>query len=224
MSAESLNTRVLASQTPRVTVTDTINGNDAWQGLQSKPLPDSGVPSVEDAPPPHQDMEIRASGKPQLDLKLSVTAVDTRQRFGATALVDSGCTASCVDRGFVQAKGLNTKPLAFPHQAWNADGTLNGTIKDYVTLEIEIVDSAGDPHRELIDLPVVNLGKHEIFLGFDWLERHNPSIDWFRGEARAALSKARDLMKRYYDRRHGKAMDYKAGDLIWLEKTNIGST
>ena len=45
-----------------------------------------------------------------------------------------------------------------------------------------------------------------------------------REEARAALTKARDLMKRYYDRHLGKAMDYKAGDLVWLEKTNIGST
>ena len=45
-----------------------------------------------------------------------------------------------------------------------------------------------------------------------------------RDEAKAALVKARDLMKRYYDWYHGKAMDYKAGDLVWLEKTNIGST
>ena len=44
-----------------------------------------------------------------------------------------------------------------------------------------------------------------------------------RDEAKAALVKARDLMKRYYDRRRGKAVDYKAGDLVWLEKTNIGS-
>ena len=45
-------------------------------------------------------------------------------------------------------------------------------------MEIEITDSAGNVHRELIDLPVVNLGKHEIFLGFDWLKLHNPLIDW----------------------------------------------
>ena len=49
-------------------------------------------------------------------------------------------------------------------------------------------------------------------------------MDRVKEEARAALGKAKDLMKRYYDRRRGKAMDYKTGDLVWLEKTNIGST
>ena len=49
-------------------------------------------------------------------------------------------------------------------------------------------------------------------------------MDRVRDEAKATLTKVRDLMKRYYDRHHGKAMDYKAGDLVWLEKTNIGTT
>ena len=44
-----------------------------------------------------------------------------------------------------------------------------------------------------------------------------------REEARAALTKARDLMKRYYDRHRGTAIDYKEGDLVWVEKTNIPS-
>ena len=50
------------------------------------------------------------------------------------------------------------------------------------------------------------------------------AMDRVRDEAKAALIKARDLMKRYYDRHRGKAMDYKAGDLVWREKTNIGIT
>ena len=41
---------------------------------------------------------------------------------------------------------------------------------------------------------------------------------------KATLTKARDLMKRYYDRHHGKEMVYKARDLVWLEKTNIRTT
>ena len=44
-----------------------------------------------------------------------------------------------------------------------------------------------------------------------------------REEARAALTKARDLMKRYYDRHRGTAIDYREGDLVWVEKTNIPS-
>ncbi|KZV89739.1 hypothetical protein EXIGLDRAFT_597567, partial [Exidia glandulosa HHB12029] len=62
---------------------------------------------------------------------------------------------------------------------YNADGSLNGHIKEYVELRIIIRDSAGNEHAERCDLPVANLaGKHDIFLGFDWLEQHNPLIDW----------------------------------------------
>ena len=45
-------------------------------------------------------------------------------------------------------------------------------------LRLDIVDTAGNTHRELIYLPVVQLTKHDVFLGWDWLHRHNPNIDW----------------------------------------------
>ncbi len=33
-------------------------------------------------------------------------------------------------------------------------------------------------HVERIDLAVTNLGKKDIYLGHDWLKRHNPSVNW----------------------------------------------
>ncbi len=33
-------------------------------------------------------------------------------------------------------------------------------------------------HAERIDLAVMNLGKKDIYLGHDWLKRHNPSVNW----------------------------------------------
>ncbi len=35
-------------------------------------------------------------------------------------------------------------------------------------------------HCERIDLAITNLGKKDIYLGHDWLKRHNPSINWER--------------------------------------------
>ena len=32
-------------------------------------------------------------------------------------------------------------------------------------------------HQELIQLSVTNLGNHDLFLGYDQLQKHNPSID-----------------------------------------------
>jgi len=33
-------------------------------------------------------------------------------------------------------------------------------------------------HRELIQLSVTNIGNHDIFLEYDWLQKHNPTINW----------------------------------------------
>jgi len=33
-------------------------------------------------------------------------------------------------------------------------------------------------HQELIQLSVTNLGNHGLFLGYDWLQKHNPTINW----------------------------------------------
>ena len=44
-----------------------------------------------------------------------------------------------------------------------------------------------------------------------------------REEVSAALKPASDLMKAQYDRHWTKAVEYKAGDLVWLNATNIPS-
>jgi len=33
-------------------------------------------------------------------------------------------------------------------------------------------------YQELIQLLVTNLGNHDLFLGYDWLQKHNPTINW----------------------------------------------
>jgi len=33
-------------------------------------------------------------------------------------------------------------------------------------------------HEELIQLSVTNIGNHDIFLGYNWLQKHNPTINW----------------------------------------------
>ncbi len=33
-------------------------------------------------------------------------------------------------------------------------------------------------HTERIDLAITNLGKQDVYLGHDWLKRHNPSVNW----------------------------------------------
>ncbi len=68
--------------------------------------------------------------------------------------------------------------MLIPIPVYNADGTRNqgGDITEFVELSMMIGE-----HRERIDLAVTNLGKKDIYLGHDWLKRHNPSVNWERG-------------------------------------------
>ncbi|KAF8664857.1 hypothetical protein AX16_000670, partial [Volvariella volvacea WC 439] len=62
---------------------------------------------------------------------------------------------------------------------YNADGSANksGAIREFVAVEMQIGN-----HCETIDLAVVNLGSTNVFIGFEWLIKHNPMIDWQTGD------------------------------------------
>ena len=63
-------------------------------------------------------------------------------------------------------------PLAIP--VYNVDSTLNknGSIKEFATLQLTIND-----YYKHIDFAIIELGDIDLFLGYDWLKIHNPSID-----------------------------------------------
>ena len=63
--------------------------------------------------------------------------------------------------------------------ARNVDGTLNktGTITSYVDLRVEIDGRIMDEQ-----LLVTGLGNQRIILGFPWLNKYNPDINWKTGE------------------------------------------
>jgi hypothetical protein len=64
-------------------------------------------------------------------------------------------------------------------KAYNVDGTENkwGTINAYVNLEFSLGKRKFKEH-----FYVTGLGKQRIILGFPWLHKHNPIIDWKKGE------------------------------------------
>ena len=110
-----------------------------------------------------------------LTVPAQLSTLDDQPQFSLCALVDSGCTGSSIDAGYVQAKGLNTQPLSRPVSVYNTDGTLNNSrsITHTVTLRLTI-----GQHSEHITFGVTNLGKSDLFLGHEWLKYHNPTIDW----------------------------------------------
>ena len=58
-------------------------------------------------------------------------------------------------------------------EVFNADGTKNKEITWYALLEVKI-----NRHKEQIDVAVTDLNGTDIFLGYNWLVKHNPEVNW----------------------------------------------
>ena len=65
---------------------------------------------------------------------------DIPDSIDAHALIDSGCTGSCIDSGFVKNCSIPTTQYIWPQPVYNADGMSNDAslITDYVELEMYI--------------------------------------------------------------------------------------
>jgi len=117
---------------------------------------------------------LRKMGNKQLNVQVKLQTIDTYRTFYKQALVNLGSSSSCISRKFIKENLIDTRPLPFPITYYNADGSTN---KDRsVTKVVEMNMTIGD-HQELIQLSVTNLGNHDLFLGYDWLQKHNPTIN-----------------------------------------------
>ena len=56
-------------------------------------------------------------------------------------------------------------------EIFNADRTKNREVTQYTLLEVEI-----NRHKEDIDVAATDLNGIDIFLGYDWLVKHNPEV------------------------------------------------
>ena len=121
---------------------------------------------------PERTLYIWSSTGKQLDLFLTIK---TDQGFINThVLIDSKCTELCIDSSFVKNNKIKTYPFKNPFSVFNTNSTSNdeGLLKNYVELELSVKE-----HSEIICLTVTTLVSSNIFLGYDWLTKHNSKID-----------------------------------------------
>jgi hypothetical protein len=92
-------------------------------------------------------------------------------------LIDSGAGGLFIDQNYT--KNFDINYLDEPVKAYNVDGTENkqGTINAYVNLEFSL---GKQKFKERFY--VTGLEKQRIILGFPWLHKYNPIIDWKKGE------------------------------------------
>ena len=98
------------------------------------------------------------------------------KKLKVKALVDSRCTHTGIDKQLVKDKRTQTKLINFLFEVFNADGTKNGEVTKVVPPEIEI-----NGHKKILEAAVIDLDETDMFLGHDWLIKHNSEVNWKNG-------------------------------------------
>ena len=113
--------------------------------------------------------------KKELNVQANVKTKNCK-KLEVKALVDSGCTHTGIDKQLVKNKRIQTKSINFSFKVFNANGTKNGEVTRVAPLEIEI-----NGHKETLEAAVTDLDGTDMFLGHDWLVKHNLEVNWRNG-------------------------------------------
>ena len=100
----------------------------------------------------------------------------SRHEIGRKALVDSECTYMGIDKQLVKEKQIKIEPMNRSFRVFNTDRTKNEEVTRFVLLELEI-----NRHIEKIDIVVTDLNSINMFLGYNWLIKYNPEVNWGKG-------------------------------------------
>jgi len=95
------------------------------------------------------------------------------KKLKVKALVDSGYMHIGIDEQLVKDKRIQTKPINFLFEVFNADGTKNREVTKVASLEIEI-----NRHKKTLEAAVTDLDGTDMFLGHNWLVKHNLEVNW----------------------------------------------
>ena len=97
----------------------------------------------------HTALVVASNSLMQMDQKVSITTRDTNNIIQIKVLLDSGCTRSAISWLCVRT---HTKLYRTAQTVYNADHTINKWVKNYVEVEMTVIDSKGTEHREMIEL------------------------------------------------------------------------
>ena len=91
--------------------------------------------------------------------------------------MDSGCTHIGIDKQLVKNERIKTKPVNFSFEVFNTNGTKNGEVTRMALLKVEI-----NRHKETLEVAVMYLNSMDMFLGHNWLVKHNLEVNWENGK------------------------------------------
>ena len=111
----------------------------------------------------------------QLVVVVNVTHLGNNQTTECYALVNSGCGRTCIDEDFMKVQGWRSYWMKTPLTLIYADGSTNSRSPACFVCPMKIEVNS---KFAILDMLVTNLHKHQMYLGYDWLSKVNPTIDW----------------------------------------------
>ena len=87
--------------------------------------------------------------------------------------MDSRCTYVEINKQLVKEEQIKMKPANIAFKVFNTDRTKNGEVTWFALLKVEI-----NRYKEQIDTVVTDLNSMNMFLGYNWLVKHNLDMNW----------------------------------------------
>ena len=112
-------------------------------------------------------------------LYVKVNFKHAQGRGTANALIDSSATKNFIDVRTAERWGLPQKTLPNPRPIVNIDGTEN---KAGVVTKACILGVQYQRGQQLQRFYITDLGFDWVLLGYPWLHKFNPHINWKEGE------------------------------------------
>jgi hypothetical protein len=108
-------------------------------------------------------------------VEVEMKLMDTAVKQYTQALINCSATGCFIDIEWVKLNNTPTRPLTKPILVYNVDGTGNNasTITDIADVML-----CYENHSECTQLAITRLGKQSLILGYNWLQNHNPEINW----------------------------------------------
>ena len=112
------------------------------------------------------------------------------KKLKVKALVDSSCTHTVIDEQLIKNKRIPTKSIDFSFEVFNTNGMKNGEVTKVASLKIKL-----NKHKETLKAVVMDLDGTDMFLGHDWLVKHNPEVNWKNGTIKLTRCLGNCIMK-----------------------------
>jgi len=110
-----------------------------------------------------------------LDIDVEIETTDTGVKRCTKLLVDCGATGLFMDTEWACTNNVTKCALTRPIPVYNVNGTPNegGAIREIADVILQY-----NGHAERTQFAIMQLGKQSMILGFTWLHKHNPEINW----------------------------------------------